>query len=75
VFTLIRLVPMNDKDKTSESLALRHQLTIPQHQIDQPRLTTTDRGVPRRAPPPASPHPATTATPDRLPGHDPALAS
>jgi hypothetical protein len=37
VFTLIRRVPMNDKDKTSESLALRHQLTIPQHQIDQPR--------------------------------------
>lgn len=43
VFTLIRLLPMNDKDKNSEILALRHQLTILQRQIDKPRLTTTDR--------------------------------
>jgi hypothetical protein len=34
---------MSDKDKNSEILVLRHQLTILQRQIDKPRLTTTDR--------------------------------
>ena len=32
VFTLIRLLPMNDVDKNVEILALRHQLAILQRQ-------------------------------------------
>jgi hypothetical protein len=43
MFTLLRLLPMSDRDKDIEILALRHQLAILQRQIDKPRLTTTDR--------------------------------
>jgi hypothetical protein len=43
MFTLLRLLPMSDRDKDIEILALRHQLAILQPQIDKPRLTTTDR--------------------------------
>jgi len=43
VFTLIRLLPMNDVDKNVEILALRHQLAVLQRQIDKPRLATSDR--------------------------------
>jgi hypothetical protein len=43
VFTVIRLLPVSDTAKDVEILALRHQLAIPQRQIDTPRLTGTDR--------------------------------
>jgi putative transposase len=46
MFTLLRLPPMGDRDKDIEILALRHQLTVLQRQIDKPRLTTTDRAFP-----------------------------
>jgi putative transposase len=43
MFTLIRLLPMSDRDKDIEILALRHQLAILRRQIDKPRLAATDR--------------------------------
>jgi hypothetical protein len=43
VFTLIRMLPMSDSDKSVEILMLRHQLAILQRQIDKPRLTPPDR--------------------------------
>ncbi|GAA3792249.1 hypothetical protein ACFQ0G_11930 [Streptomyces chiangmaiensis] len=39
VFTLIRLLPIGDRDKDAEILALRHQLAVLQGQIDKPKLT------------------------------------
>jgi hypothetical protein len=43
VFTVMRLLPVSGTDKDIEILALRHQLAVLQRQIDQPRLTATDR--------------------------------
>ena len=43
VFALVRLLPMSDVDKDVEILALRHQLTVLQRQIDKPRLAPPDR--------------------------------
>ncbi|WP_434098619.1 hypothetical protein [Streptomyces mirabilis] len=45
MFTLIRLLPMGDRDKDAEILALRHQLVVLQRQIDRPRLTWPDRAL------------------------------
>ncbi|MFH8738205.1 MULTISPECIES: hypothetical protein [unclassified Streptomyces] len=39
MFTLIRLLPMGDRDKDAEMLAQRHQLAVLQRQIDKPKLT------------------------------------
>ncbi|WP_326710028.1 hypothetical protein OG758_12345 [Streptomyces sp. NBC_01474] len=39
VFTLVRLLPMGDRDKDAEILALRHQLTVLQRQNNKPQLT------------------------------------
>jgi hypothetical protein len=36
VLSLIRLIPMTNSDKNVEILTLRHQLAIPQRQIDKP---------------------------------------
>lgn len=41
--TLLRLLPMSSTDKNIEILALRHQLTVLQHQIDKSRFTPPDR--------------------------------
>ncbi|MCW7945018.1 hypothetical protein AAW14_24160 [Streptomyces hygroscopicus] len=45
VFTLIRLLPMGERDKDAEILALRHHLALPQRQIDKPNLTWPDRAL------------------------------
>ncbi|GAA3834094.1 hypothetical protein GCM10022206_85350 [Streptomyces chiangmaiensis] len=44
-FALLRLLPMSDRDKDIEILALRHQLLVLQHQVGKPRFTDTDRAV------------------------------
>jgi putative transposase len=38
VFALLRLIPVSDRDKDAEILALRHQLTVLQRQLDGHRL-------------------------------------
>jgi hypothetical protein len=43
VFAFIRLLPISDTNKDIEILALRHQLSVLQRQIDNPRLTPPDR--------------------------------
>jgi hypothetical protein len=42
---LLRLLPRSDRDKDVEILALRHQLAIPQRQLDgqRVRLNPADR--------------------------------
>lgn len=46
-FTLLRLLPMSDRDKDTEILALRHQLAVLQRQLgaDRVRLTPSDRAL------------------------------
>jgi hypothetical protein len=44
-FTLLRLLPMSDRDKDIEILALRHQLLVLQRQAGKPAFTATDRVV------------------------------
>jgi hypothetical protein len=72
--TLLRVLPMNDRDKDIEILALRHQLLLLHRQVGTPTFTPTDRVARRPAPPAAWPE----TTPDAAAGaagHDPALAS
>ncbi|MFF1568177.1 integrase, partial [Streptomyces sp. NPDC058293] len=44
-FTLLRLLPMSERDKDIEILALRHQLLVLQRQVGKPAFTDTDRAV------------------------------
>jgi transposase InsO family protein len=44
-FVLLRLLPMADRDKDIEILALRHQLIVLQRQARKPVFTDTDRAV------------------------------
>jgi putative transposase len=46
-FALLRLLPMSDRDKDAEILALRHQLTVLQRQLgsDRVRFTPSDRAL------------------------------
>ncbi|MGC9537589.1 integrase core domain-containing protein [Streptomyces sp. UG1] len=43
--SLLRLLPMSDRDKDIEILALRHQLLVLQRQVGKPTFTDTDRAV------------------------------
>lgn len=43
MFTVIRLLPATGTVKNTESLTLRHQLTVLQRHIDRPQSTNTDR--------------------------------
>jgi hypothetical protein len=72
---VIRLLPVNGTEKDIEILALRHQLSILQRQIDEPKMTGTDRAflaaLLHRFPRPGCGADAA----DRRPGHHLALAS
>ena len=48
VFALLRLLPMSNRDKDAEILALRHQLSVLQRQLgpDRVRFTPADRALP-----------------------------
>jgi putative transposase len=45
VFALLRLLPLSDRDKDAEILALRHQITVLERQLgtNRPRFSLTDR--------------------------------
>jgi transposase len=45
VFSLIGLLPMSDREKDLEILALRHQLAVLRRQVDKPQLTWPDRAL------------------------------
>ena len=47
VFALLRLLPMSNRDKNAEILALRHQLLVLQRQLgpDRVRFTPCDRAL------------------------------
>jgi transposase InsO family protein len=44
-FTLLRLLPMSERDKDIEILVLRHQLLVLQRQAGKPVFTATDRAL------------------------------
>ena len=44
-FTLLRLLPLGDREKDIEILALRHQLLVLQRHVGKPAFTDTDRMV------------------------------
>ncbi|WP_413804447.1 hypothetical protein [Streptomyces sp. OE57] len=54
-FAMLRLLPMTDRDKDAEILALRHQITVLERQLgkDKIRFTPSDRALclPRIHPP------------------------
>jgi len=56
VFALLRLLPVSERDKNVEILALRHQVTVLERQLGttRPRFTPSDRGIPGRPAAPAA---------------------
>jgi hypothetical protein len=54
---LLRLLPMSDRAKDAEILALRHQITILERHLhgEKIRFTRADRGLARRPAPQAAP--------------------
>ena len=43
-FAVLRPLPMSDRDKDAEILALRHQITLSQHQLGPSIVTFTSAG-------------------------------
>ena len=45
VFALLRLLPVSDRDKETEILALRHQIMVLERQLDKarPRFSLAER--------------------------------
>ncbi|MFT7840718.1 hypothetical protein Q5530_31650 [Saccharothrix sp. BKS2] len=60
-FALLRLLPMSDRDKDTEILALRHQITVLERRLadTRPRFSPRRPGIPRR---PAAPNPGRHAS-------------
>lgn len=55
VFAMLRLLPMSNRDKDAEILALRHQITVPERQLGRERLRfNPGSGVPGAAAAPAA---------------------
>jgi len=52
VFALLRLLPMSDRDKDVEILALHHQIAVPKRQLGKtrPRFWPSDQGRAERGP-------------------------
>ncbi|MFE7329548.1 hypothetical protein ACFU8W_32105 [Streptomyces sp. NPDC057565] len=75
-FAMLRLLPMSDRGKGVEILALRHQITVLERQLggEQATVRRERSGVPGGV---AAPHPAgwgaTVAVAD-MPGHGIAMA-
>ncbi|WP_432906069.1 hypothetical protein ACQP1S_11610 [Micromonospora matsumotoense] len=74
--TLLRLLPMSDRDKDAEILALRHQIMILERQLggDRVRFAPRGPGMAGRSAAPATPTGAAPAAAARAPGHGTALA-
>lgn len=43
--SLLRLLPVSDRDKNNEILVLRHQLLVLQRQVGKPAFTDTEPGA------------------------------
>jgi putative transposase len=56
---LLRLLPMSDRAKDTEILALRHQITVVERHLhgERIRFTPSDRGLARRLATPVTPPP------------------
>jgi hypothetical protein len=50
VFGWLALLARSDRAKDTEILILRHQVTVLQRQVKNPRLSWADRAVPASAP-------------------------
>ena len=76
-FAALRLLPMSDREKDAEILALRHQITVLERQLGADRVKF-DSGGPRLPRGAAAPLPREVAAPAAVagpPGHRAALAS
>jgi putative transposase len=74
-FAMLRLLPMSNRDKDIEILALRHQIGVLQRQLGgtRVRFSPADRAF-RRAPEPTPTTGLAQAPAAGAPGHNPALA-
>jgi putative transposase len=73
-FAVLRLLPMSDRDKDVEILALRHQITVLERQLGKegPRFDPSDRAFLAALLHPLSPETAASAAATGAPGHGPA---
>ncbi|GAA2360236.1 hypothetical protein [Dactylosporangium salmoneum] len=75
-FALLRLLPVSDRDKDVEILALRHQITVLGRQLgnDRPRFDPSDRAFSGGAAAPAPAQRPASVAAAGAPGHRPAVA-